>query len=224
MQTVPVLAIRNKILSALLKHSRLRAGSLPDEYAEIFHRPVEEILSWESGSKAITLSELEVWAYASGVPLTFFWDENALPSRREFKETVQSVMQIRRKMVGVLLRQGRLIATRSLEEIAHAVGISPERLAACEAGRDELSVAELELAAEACGVNIADFFDEELFPISEEERRMRNSSRLQELPPDLQDFPKKVLIRIFRRSEQEISQNICNQPVDLLGHSTIKAS
>jgi len=95
MQAVPVLAIRNKILGALLKHARLRTGRLADEYAEVFGCSVEDILAWEGGAKPITLSELEVWAYVSGVPLSFFWDENALPPRRELKQPVRAVMQIR---------------------------------------------------------------------------------------------------------------------------------
>jgi transcriptional regulator with XRE-family HTH domain len=205
MQAVPVLAIRNKILGTLLKHARLRAGRLPDEYAAVFGCPVADVVAWESGANAITLSELEVWAYISGVPLSFFWDDNALPPRREIKEPVQSVMQIRRKMVGVLLRQSRLIAARSLEDIAQAVGVSPEHLAACEAGTAELSVAELELAARACGVPVADFFDEELFSLSEEERRMRNMSRLQELPPDLQEFVLKPSNALYLKIAKQLS-------------------
>lgn len=205
MQAVPVLAIRNKILGTLLKHARRRAGRLPDEYAAVFGRPVGDVVAWESGASAITLSELEVWAYVSGVPLSFFWDDNAIPPRRELKEPVQSVMQIRRKMVGVLLRQSRLIAARSLEDIAQAIGVSPERLAACEAGTAELSVTELELAAHACGVPVANFFDEESFSLSEEERRMRNMSRLQELPPDLQEFVLKPSNALYLKIAKQLS-------------------
>lgn len=205
MQAVPVLAIRNKILGTLLKHARLRADRLPDEYAEVFSRPVADILSWENGTIPITLSELEVWAYASGVPLSFFWDENSLPPHRELNEPVHPIMKIRRKMVGVLLQQSRLISACSLEEIAQAVGVSPERLAECEAGTAELSVAELERAAEACGVRIADFFDEDLFALSDEERRMRNMSRLQELPPDLQEFVLKPSNVLYLKIAKQLS-------------------
>lgn len=205
MQAVPVLAIRNKILGALLKHARLRTGRLADEYAEVFGCSVEDILAWEGGAKPITLSELEVWAYVSGVPLSFFWDENALPPRRELKQPVRAVMQIRRKMVGVLLRQSRLIAARSLQDVAQTVGIASERLAECEAGKAELTVAELELAAQACGVPIADFFDEELFALSEEERRMRDMSRMQELPPDLQEFVLKPSNALYLKIAKQLS-------------------
>lgn len=205
MQAAPTLAIRNKILGALLKHARLRAGRLPDEYAEVFGRSEEDILRWESGETPITLSELEVWAHLSGVPVSFFWNEHALPQRREIEEPVQPVMQIRRKMVGVLLRQSRLIAARSLEDLAREIGVAPEYLEACEAGTAELPVAQLELAAEACGVPIAQFFDEDLFAPSEEERRMRDLHRLDELPPDLREFVLKPSNVLYLKIAKQIS-------------------
>lgn len=205
MQAAPALAIRNKILGALLKHARLRAGRLPDEYAKVFGRSEEDILRWESGENPITLSELEVWAHLSGVPVSFFWNEHALPPRREIEEPVQQVMQIRRKMVGVLLRQSRLIAARSLEDLAQEIGVTPDHLEACEAGTEELSVAQLEIAAEACGVPIAQFFDEGLFVPSEEERRMRDLHRLDELPPDLREFVLKPSNVLYLKIAKQIS-------------------
>ncbi len=205
MQAAPALAIRNKILGALLKHARLRAGRLPDEYAEVFGCSEDDILRRESGETPITLSELEVWAHLSGVPVSFFWNEHALPQRREVDKPVQPVMQIRRKMVGVLLRQSRLIAARSPEDLAREIGVTPEYLEACEAGREELSVAQLELAAEACGVPIAQFFDEDLFAPSEEERRMRDLHRLDELPPDLREFVLKPSNVLYLKIAKQIS-------------------
>ncbi|MBC7258271.1 MAG: helix-turn-helix transcriptional regulator [Chloroflexi bacterium] len=205
MQAAPALAIRNKILGALLKHARLRAGRLPDEYAQVFGCTEADILRWESGETPITLSQLEVWAHLSGVPLSFFWNDHALPQRREVEEPVQPIMQIRRKMVGVLLRQSRLIAARSLEDLAQEIGVTPEYLEACEAGTKELSVAQLELAAEACGVPIAQFFDEDLFAPSEEERRMRDLHRLDELPPDLREFVLKPSNALYLKIAKQIS-------------------
>lgn len=205
MQAAPALAIRNKILGALLRHARLRAGRLPDEYARVFGRSEQDILRWESGEQPITLSELEVWAHLSGVPVSFFWNEHALPKRREVTEPVQPIMQIRRKMVGVLLRQSRLIAARSLEDVAQEIGVSPAFLEACEAGMEELPVAQLELAAQACGVPIAQFLDEDLFAPSEEEQRMRDLHRLDELPPDLREFVLKPSNVLYLRIAKQIS-------------------
>jgi len=205
MQAAPAIAIRNKILGALLRHARLRAGRLPDEYAEVFGCTEQDILRWESGEEPITLSELEVWAHLSGVPISFFWNEHALPKRREVVEPVRPIMEIRRKMVGVLLRQSRLIAARSLEDVARQIGVAPEYLEACEAGGEELSVAQLELAAEACGVPIAQFFDEDLFAPSEEERRMRDLHRLDELPPDLREFVLKPSNVLYLKIAKQIS-------------------
>jgi len=205
MQVAPAIAVRNKILGALLKHARLRAGRLPDEYARILGCPLSNVVALESGERGIALSELEVWAYISGVPISFFWNDNALPAEREIKEPVQPIMTIRRKMAGVLLRQSRLIAARSVEQIAQAAGVPPEYLEACESGAAELTVPQLELAAEACGVPIGNFFDEQLFAVSEEERRMRDMHRLDELPQDIREFVLKPSNTLYLRIAQQLS-------------------
>jgi transcriptional regulator with XRE-family HTH domain len=205
MQAVPAVILRNKILGALLKHARLRAGRLPEDFAAAFDRPVEDVLAWESGQRGITLSELEVWAYLCGVPVSFFWDENALPSERSIEEPVEPLMAIRRKMQGVLLRQSRLIAGLSLEDAARIVGVSPDYFDSCENGTDELTVAQLELAADVFELPVAAFWDEQLFPVSDEERRMRDAQRLAELPDDLREFVLKPSNTLYLRIAVELS-------------------
>ena len=188
MEAMPAIAIRNKILGTLLRHARLRAGKRPEDFAKALSRPVDEVLAWESGQEGVTLPQLEVWAYVCGVPLHHFWDEKALPPERAMDQPVEQIVDIRRRMVGVLLHQSRLIAARSLEDVAEAVGVTPELLGACEQGSEELSVAQLEMAAEACGVPIETFFAEQIFPMSEEEKRLLALQRLEALPEDVREF------------------------------------
>ncbi len=205
MEAMPSSAIRNKIMGTLLRHARLRAGKRPEDCAEVLGRPVDEVLAWEAGQEGITLPQLEVWAYICGVPLYFFWDEQALPPERAVEEPVEQIMAIRGRMVGVLLHQSRLIAALSLEEMAQAIGVAPEFLEACEQGDEQLSVAQLELAAEACGVPAETFFSEQIFPMSEEEKRQQAVHQLESLPEDVRAFVLKPSNVLYLKIAMQLS-------------------
>lgn len=68
---------------------------------------------------------------------------------------------IRQKIIGVLLRHARLRAGRSQAELAAALRVSRYRYAQYERGERDLSLPELELVAELCGVPLDYFFDEQ---------------------------------------------------------------
>jgi len=68
---------------------------------------------------------------------------------------------IRRKIMGVLLRQARLEAGKSLKECAAFLGISSSTLSAYEHGRREISLPELELLAYLLKVPVEHFLDAE---------------------------------------------------------------
>ena len=59
---------------------------------------------------------------------------------------------IRQKLIGILLRHARLRAGRSQTELAAALRVSRYRYAQYERGERDLSLPELELVADLCGV------------------------------------------------------------------------
>ncbi len=67
---------------------------------------------------------------------------------------------IRQKIMGVLLRHARLRAGRSQAELAAALRVSKYRYGQYEQGRRDISLPELELVAELCGVPLDYFFDD----------------------------------------------------------------
>jgi len=68
---------------------------------------------------------------------------------------------IRQKIIGILLRHARLRAGRSQTELAAALRVSRYRYAQYERGERDLSLPELELVAELCGVPLDYFFDKQ---------------------------------------------------------------
>lgn len=69
---------------------------------------------------------------------------------------------IRRKIMGTLLRHARVTAGRSQAELAAALHISRYRYAQYEHGKQEISLPQLELVADLCGVPLGYFFDDEI--------------------------------------------------------------
>ncbi len=67
---------------------------------------------------------------------------------------------IRRKIMGTLLRHARVTAGRSQAELAAALHISRYRYSQYEHGEREISLPQLELVADLCGVPLGYFFDD----------------------------------------------------------------
>lgn len=72
----------------------------------------------------------------------------------------QDKQAIRRKIMGTLLRHARVTAGRSQAELAAALHISRYRYGRYERGEREISLPELELVADLCGVPLGYFFDD----------------------------------------------------------------
>ena len=67
---------------------------------------------------------------------------------------------IRRKIMGALLRHARVTAGRSQAELAASLHVSRYRYAQYERGQRDLSLPELEVVAELCGMPLGYFFDD----------------------------------------------------------------
>jgi len=67
---------------------------------------------------------------------------------------------LRRKIIGVLIKQARLEAGKSLKETARVLGCSPNHLSQCEFGEKGLSLPEVEMLARFFSVSLDDLLDE----------------------------------------------------------------
>jgi transcriptional regulator with XRE-family HTH domain len=69
---------------------------------------------------------------------------------------------LQRKMMGVLLHHVRVRAGRSQAELAAALHVSRNRYAQYELGQNEITLPELEVVAQQCGVALGLFFDDQV--------------------------------------------------------------
>jgi len=189
MYTREAMAIRSKIIGVLLRNARIKAGKSRKDCAAVLDCSPDTISQFEYGRKDITLPQLEVLAYFLGLPITYFWDKDAIPEEEEMERPVNEIMTIRRKIIGVLLRQARLDAGKSQRQCAEALSCSAERISQYERGQRGIPLPELEALADFLDVPIAYFLDEQTTPLSREApKEVRGAETFAELPPDVRDF------------------------------------
>jgi len=188
MYTKEAMAVRSKIIGVLLRSARIKAGKSRKDCAAALGCSPDTISQFEYGRKAIALPQLEVLAYFFGLPITYFWDKDAVLEEEEMDRPVDKIMTIRRKIVGVLLRQARLGAGKSQNQCAEALSCSAERISQYERGQRDIPLPELEALADFLNVPITYFLDEQTTPLGREAPKGRDVETFAGLPPDVGDF------------------------------------
>jgi len=201
MEASQAIAVRNKIVGILVRRARLRAGKSQKECAEFLGISPHLFATYEQGRQGPSLPHLEALAYLLEVPLASLWDENqALPEARAQEPVpIAALVQLRTKMLAVQFRQCRHSAGLTQQQMADLLGCSTYRIFQYEAGRREISLAELEMAAEGCGQSLADLCDEAIVTLGRAELQRQLAARLEELPSDLRDFVLKPTNTLYLR-------------------------
>jgi len=206
MYTREAMAIRSKIIGVLLRNARIKAGKSRKDCAAVLGCSPDTISRFEYGRKDITLPQLEMLAYFLGLPITYFWDKDAIPEEEEMDRPVDKTMTIRRKIIGVLLRQARLDAGKSQKQCAKALSCSADRISRYERGQMDIPLPELEALANFLDVPIAYFLDEQTTPLSRETPKdVRGAETLVELPPDVRDFVSNPTNALYVRIAMKLS-------------------
>ncbi len=177
---------RARTLGALIRQARTHARRSVEECARILGLSPEEFAAAEAGEHVVSLPELEALAIYLDVPMAHFWGSYRLPQPEEPDYGV--LLALRRKIVGGLLRQSRLDAGQSPEEVAEAAEITVEQLLAYEAGEQAVPYLLLEKLARQVGQSIDIFLDDTRGPLGRHEAANERQRRFQELPPDVQSF------------------------------------
>ena len=144
--------IRRKIMGTLLQHARGIAGRSQAELAAALHVSTSRYAQYEQGKQDVSLPELELVADLNGVPLGYFFDDEAEVEDESLEISQQVGPRIRRKTVGALLRQARTLAGKSQKDLAALIGVTQRRMGQYESGEVEISPAELETLATHLGV------------------------------------------------------------------------
>jgi transcriptional regulator with XRE-family HTH domain len=181
------LALRAKMLGAMIREARLSGGRSLKDAASLLGVSTSTFSSYEHGRKAISLPELELLAFHLDVPLRRFWSSSrpGVERRADFDPCV--VISLRNRMIGALLRSHRREAGMTIRQLAQTVGMPTGRISAYERGERKTPLPDLEALAAALGRDLEDYVDAQ-GPLGEWDASKRAFENLLELPADLREF------------------------------------
>ena len=177
---------RVEILAGLIQGARIHARRSPDECAEALSISSDDFSKIEVGERDISLPELEVLAMFLRVPMAYFWESLTL---EEVRETDYELYQsLRQRIIGALLRQARIQADRSPEELASTMNTDVEQINAYETGAVAIPYLQLEKLASDLNVSIQYFANEEHGPLAKYETEQHLQKLFDNLPPEVKVF------------------------------------
>jgi transcriptional regulator with XRE-family HTH domain len=192
------MTLRAKIIGALIRDARLAAQKPIEECAGIVGVSPQDFEAYELGSKAISLPELEAVAYHLLIPLDHFWERETLVAKGDEKKqpNLIALIRLRHRMVGTLLRQARLEAQISLQELADHLDIEIAQIEAYELGLEPLPLPMLEYLSGMLNRSIREFQDQK-GPVGAWNAQQQAIQEFLALPRDIQTFITKPVNRPY---------------------------
>lgn len=181
--------IKQKMLGVLMQNARQSVGLSIDESAKLLDISASVLTDYEQGKVEPGISVLESMADICGVPVSHFWADNPLPQLNKMPNAPKT-MALRRKMLGILLKQARAEADLSAETVAKTIGCTPDVLAQYEKGEADIPLSQLSALAAQYKVTLDDFASELSSNGKEKESASvhANGSDLSQYPPEIQAF------------------------------------
>jgi transcriptional regulator with XRE-family HTH domain len=148
----------------------------------------ETFQGWEYGEGVPSLPQLEILAFYLGVPVSHFWSQNTLREEYEGeRRSEKDYMQLRTRMVGVLLRQAREEAGMTVEELAEDARLAAEDIKQYEMGDKTIPMHELTVMARSVNKTM-DYFLDSSGMIGELLATREEWKHFSELPDDVRAF------------------------------------
>ena len=128
--------IRGKIIGVLIRDARLASGKSLKEVGKALDVTGGRIGSFERGTRAPSLPELEILAYFLDTPLEHFWNDHIVSEDNQSSELLpaETLLAQRNRTIGAMLRQARNENNLSQRELASQTVISAARIRRYENG------------------------------------------------------------------------------------------
>jgi transcriptional regulator with XRE-family HTH domain len=209
------LTLRRKIVGIALRQARERAGRTVQACAALLGISPARYRAYEAGRQDPTLPELEVLAWFFQTPLSALLepDQRNTSPEEEMAEAAPEFIALRHRVIGLILRQAREAAGKSLREVAAALGCTPRRLRAYESGERPIPLVELERLAAHLGLSLADLRDAES-PIGQAAILLDQIEGFRALPPEVRAFVTAPVHLPYLRLAMRLSE----LPADRLRH------
>ncbi|MFQ5612835.1 MAG: helix-turn-helix domain-containing protein [Anaerolineae bacterium] len=202
-----VLVLRRKILGVLIRNARIKAGMSQKELAGALEISSGLLTDIEFGRRDVSLPQLEAMAYLFHIPLSYFWSDGPIdPPEPEI--SLKDGMALRRRIIGVLLKQARTQAGHSQKEVAEFLGCTPGRVSSYEFGKNDIPAFELEQLADFLDVSLDYFVDKGLVPQSQQNGRLarQDLEHLADLSDDVREFVLNPANELYLRVAMRLGQ------------------
>jgi len=182
------LTLRDRVNGVLLRDAREGADKTKRECAEALGVSASTVTAYEEGRKPISLPELEVLAYLFDVPISHFWEHSPDLDVEQELPPLETVLTLRHRIIGALLRQARLEADMTQKDLAEVLDCSSGAISAYEYGQRPIPLSELEVLAQHLQVSLEYFLDNREGPVGEWHKQQEAWHRFRELPGEMQEF------------------------------------
>lgn len=202
------LDMRAEKLGTLIREARIASEKEAADCARAMGVSPETLEAYEAGSQSPSLPELEALAYYLDTPVELFWGRDSFtPQTRGNNALAQleNLLLLRHRMIGVLLRKGRIEAEISLDELTKYTEIDPERLKAYETGTLPVPLPELEVITVALNLSMREFQDRS-GPVGRWATQKKSVEGFLELPPEMQQFVSKPVNLPYLELAQRLSE------------------
>ena len=201
---------RAKILGLLIRDARLFAGRSVADCAGTLNISPATFAAAEKGTHVLSLPDLEVLAMYLQVPMAHFWGTETMGRPRQVD--YDELQQLRRSVIGGLLRRARVQAGRSLEEVAQEIKGDAGQVAAYELGETPIPLLTLERMGKYLGVPLDYFMDQQRGPLAEHEAEQKMRQRFADLPASMRAF----VVEPINRSYIETAMRLADLDVHRL--------
>lgn len=179
-------AERAQILGNLVKEAREHFGRTKKECAAVLDLKPATYNQLESGDYPISLPHLEAIALFLNIPMGYFWGSEPLKADAEID--FGNLIELRHRVIGVLLSQQRLRNRASLDDMSEAVGIEEDLLKSYEMGEEPIPYLHLEQMCRYLDVSVNYFLDDLHGPLGRHEAKQKLERQFGRMPSDMQAF------------------------------------
>lgn len=200
--------IRTKKLGVLIRNARMAADRSEADCAKAMGVSSAEFTAFEQGDQAPSLPEIEVLAFYLDTPLDYFLgrEEISLSAiENQALDKLDSLLPLRNRIIGVMLRKARMDAGITLEELARYSEVDEQNLRAYEMGATPVPLPELEVIVVALSVSMRDFRDQS-GPVGRWAIQKKAIEDFSELPLEMQRFISKPINLPYLELAQRLSE------------------
>jgi transcriptional regulator with XRE-family HTH domain len=175
-----------KVLGVLIRMAREKSRrAIPDVAARIGVTPAR-IRQYERGDREITMPELERLALFVQVPLSFFLSNKVESLETKIQPPTEAEIRAHRAMIGAKLKQARLMAGKSKEQLAQDIGVRAATIVRYERGLKDIPITELERLAKVLHVTLMYFIEDRA--ANKETLALLDLEILAQMPDDVREF------------------------------------